>query len=669
MKIKKGLDMWQEKDLFNVIQKFLPPASQIVLLKKPYERPALELIDLDGDGASELVCAYYWQGEYYIIVLKYQDNDWKVLDTVNGKGYNITYFDTAPITSKDKNNLIVGWQVGAIWSDLSVYKLINGKMKDLINGNKYFSKIEVSDIQSTQGKNGTYELALWIHDTGEAYKIEIYRWIDNKFELALDVYPYYFEKVANYYKRILKQKDSTTYWYYLADAQIKTGNTKEACKSVEKALDAEYPYPSVEKLMELKKQICKERQFFNGQGIDFSKVNYLSSETKRDILLEKALIKEFNLEQDLDNIKYYYNKVDLNDDGTYEIFAFLVGPYVCGTGGCSAVIFKQDDGEYKVLSQFSLVRNPIIISNKKTNGYSDIIMNVSGGGIESFFAELKYDGTTYPSNPSVQPKIKPGTKVEGVAIIVDDISKNPGIELKNYRMINSKSQAIIDVKVGNIIGQYTHDKVILVGHYLSKDSSYVENVEIVINTEESNTPIITKIPYTGYNLELFLGDFNGDERDEIMVRGEYGGSGGYAIAAIYEYKDEKLIETFNPDMFSEKYKFMATYLNQDKALVQSITLKKNYIFDISKTPEIYLDMIYDENGKIRGIYEPTISAINGAYPIKNVFEKNYYLFIRQKVIGVSNADKIGYIESFVNLFNNDIKVVDMGSYHLGKEQN
>lgn len=154
-----------------------------------------------------------------------------------------------------------------------------------------------------------------------------------------------------------------------------------------------------------------------------------------------------------------------------------------------------------------------------------------------------------------------------------------------------------------------------------------------------------------------------------MVRGEYGGKCGYAIAAIYEYKDGKLVEVFNPDMFPEKYKLIAKYLEGYKVLVDSVTLKEKYIFDISKNPKIYLDMIFDENGKVKEDEEPIISAINQAFPIKLVFEKNYYLFIRQRVIGVSNADKIGYIESFVNLLNNDIKVVDMGVYQLGEKEN
>jgi len=423
MKIKSDNNMRCDKHLLDTISMFLPPMSKIVSLETPFKRPAVELIDLDGDGILELVGAYYWQGENYIIILKYYGNAWHVLDTVKGKGYNITYFDAAPITSKYKNNLVVGWQVGAIWSDLSVYELMDTKLVDLINGNKYFSKIEVADIESTQEKNGTYELALWIHDTGDAYRVEIYIWLDNKFVLALDVYPYYFEKVVNYYKKLLKEKDSTTYWYYLADAQIKTGNNKEACQSIDKALASEYPYPSREELMQLKKQTCEHRPFLDKYGIDFSSIEYISSETKKDIHIEKALVKAFDLEQDEGNVRYYYNKVDLNEDGNPEVFVYLVGSYVCGTGGCSAAIFKKENGEYILLSKFTLVNNPVIISNRKTNGYRDIIMYVSGGGIESFFAWIKYDGMTYPSNPSIQPKVMAGTKLEGIAIIADDITK------------------------------------------------------------------------------------------------------------------------------------------------------------------------------------------------------------------------------------------------------
>ncbi|WP_053957245.1 hypothetical protein [Inediibacterium massiliense] len=319
--------MWDSRYLIDIITPFLPSMARIIVLETPFKRPAVGMVDLDGDGILELIGAYNWQGENYIIVLKYYCGAWGVADIV-------------------------------------------------------------------KGKNGIYELVLWIHDTGDAYK------------------------------------DSTTYWYYLTDAQIKTGDIQEALKSIDRALEFEYPYPSREELLRLRRQLCQYNPFKNQDGIDFSSVKYVCSEKEKDIKLEKALVKEFDLDQCKDHIRYYYNKVDLNGDENLEVFAYLVGFEVCGTGGCSAAIFKKKNEEYELLSRFSLVNNPVIISNSKTKGYRDIIMNVYGGGIESFFALMKYDGTTYPSNPSIQPKVEHGAKVEGIAIIADDIAKNPGIELQ-----------------------------------------------------------------------------------------------------------------------------------------------------------------------------------------------------------------------------------------------
>ncbi|MEW9094631.1 MAG: hypothetical protein AB2417_06065 [Clostridiaceae bacterium] len=249
--------MWDSIYLMDIIKMFLPPEGEIIQIDKPFKRPAVGMADLDGDGILELISAYKWHDENYIIVLKYYNGVWHVADIIKGKGYSITYFNALPITSKHKNNLIVGWQVGAIWSNLSVYEWTNMGLKDLISGNKYYSKIEIKDIRSTEGKDGTYEIALWIHDTGDAYKVEVYRWSGDKFVLALDVYPYYFKKVANYYKNLLKEMDSPVYWYYLADTQIKTGDIQGALKSINRDLDSEYPYPSREELMKLKAQIYK----------------------------------------------------------------------------------------------------------------------------------------------------------------------------------------------------------------------------------------------------------------------------------------------------------------------------------------------------------------------------------------------------------------------------
>ncbi|ARI75694.1 tetratricopeptide repeat protein [Halobacillus mangrovi] len=419
--------MWYRDDALTTIQRFLPPTAKVVEWgAAPNRRPAVGLVDLDGDDSAEIVGVYDFRGEHYLTVLKYYESDWYVADTVKGKGYNITSFGAAPIKVRSRNNLVVGWQVGAIWSDLSIYEWTEDGLKDLVEGNKYYSMIDVEDVEGAEGRDGVYELALWKHDTGDAYKVEVYRFRDNQFVLPEDVYAYYFRKVEDYYQRLLQKKDSTTYWYYLADAQIKTGKRQEALASIERALAFDYPYPSREVLMALKRNLCPYEPFKNQDGIDFTALTYVCSETERDVRLEEALKKEFQLPPG-EKIRYFYNKIDLNNDGNPEVFVYLVGSYVCGTGGCSGAIFNQKNGEYQLLSRFSLVRNPVIISSTKTNGYRDIILYVAGGGIESFFARLKFDGKSYPMNPSVQSKVEPGTKVEGVAIAADDLAKSQGI--------------------------------------------------------------------------------------------------------------------------------------------------------------------------------------------------------------------------------------------------
>lgn len=234
-------------------------------------------------------------------------------------------------------------------------------------------------------------------------------------------------------------------------------------------------------------------------------------------------------------------------------------------------------------------------------------------------------------------------------------------------MENSNDKVVLDYKLGYIISKDSKDKVSLIGSYYQQGSNYVEDVEIIVKLNNSKESFSTKLKYTGYNLELFLGDFNNDGLDEIMLRGSYGGSGGYAIASVFEYKDGKLNEIFSPEIFNESYTFKANYLINNIVEVVSSQLNEKFIFYIKNKPKIYLNMIYKENGEIKDDVSPIVSDINDAFPIKTIYSDNIYLFLRQRVIGVSNADTIGYIESFISLNENKVNIFNIGSFALGEK--
>lgn len=96
--------------------------------------------------------------------------------------------------------------------------------------------------------------------------------------------------------------------------------------------------------------------------------------------------------------KFRIYEYDLNGDGKKEIFVGLNGPYFCGSGGCSVQLLN-DKGD--AITYFSVTNYPVVISNTKTNGWNDLILMSSGK-----YHLLKFNGKTYPSNPSVAPAFK-----------------------------------------------------------------------------------------------------------------------------------------------------------------------------------------------------------------------------------------------------------------------
>ena len=98
-----------------------------------------------------------------------------------------------------------------------------------------------------------------------------------------------------------------------------------------------------------------------------------------------------------ENDKHFqFYKVDLNDDGNEEIFVRFMGPYFCGSGGCTFLLL---DKYGEVLTRFTVTRAPIFIEPKKINEWSLLLVRDSG-----VFKELVFENGSYPSNPSVLPK-------------------------------------------------------------------------------------------------------------------------------------------------------------------------------------------------------------------------------------------------------------------------
>lgn len=110
---------------------------------------------------------------------------------------------------------------------------------------------------------------------------------------------------------------------------------------------------------------------------------------------------------------------NLDGQGGDETIVLLVGPYWCGSGGCDALVLRDTGAGYDIVMQSSVTSAPIGVLATSTNGWRDLFVQVGGGGLPAGAVAMRYDGTGYPSNPTVDGDPLPAG-FKGKVLIADE---------------------------------------------------------------------------------------------------------------------------------------------------------------------------------------------------------------------------------------------------------
>ena len=137
------------------------------------------------------------------------------------------------------------------------------------------------------------------------------------------------------------------------------------------------------------------------------------------------------------SLKQYLQSLDNNESTRYTVayrqlssrkklaaIVYLYGEKWCGSGGCNTLVLDQSNGIWKIVATISITRLPIRILKGTSHGWRNIGIWVQGGGIQpGFEAELRFDGKTYPKNPTALPYRQSSSRLEGeVAIMANQPS-------------------------------------------------------------------------------------------------------------------------------------------------------------------------------------------------------------------------------------------------------
>ena len=207
-------------------------------------------------------------------------------------------------------------------------------------------------------------------------------------------------------------------------------------------------------------------------------------------------------------------------------------------------------------------------------------------------------------------------------------------------------QFVFDFQQGDVNGDSIIDNIYLVGEApYGSESPFVTNISILIQDGRTNAFYrINPKENAGYNPTIFLGDFTGDNINEILLSIDSGGSGGYAFYYIYSFMNNRTTILFDHEVYNKEYTYTVTY--KDNYQVEVVENNaKTYIIDIKYKGSEYLNEIYDESGKLKQPIEGWVNPLGGLYPVDFQRDGVYDLDTSRSIAGRYNADGLGYVQT------------------------
>jgi hypothetical protein len=116
----------------------------------------------------------------------------------------------------------------------------------------------------------------------------------------------------------------------------------------------------------------------------------------------QAEYRDLPTDADRAHVRYGYALADLNDDGTDEALVYVTGG-MCGTGGCGVEVLARAGAGWRNIASTSIGYPPIQVLPERTHGWRDLGIYSRFNATEGNQARLRFDGTSYPLNPSVPP--------------------------------------------------------------------------------------------------------------------------------------------------------------------------------------------------------------------------------------------------------------------------
>ena len=98
------------------------------------------------------------------------------------------------------------------------------------------------------------------------------------------------------------------------------------------------------------------------------------------------------------DVSFEHASATLNNDALPDAVVLVQGTDWCGSGGCTFLVLQGTPAGYALISRSTITTPPIRALQSSHFGWKDLIVHSNGTGE----VLLQFDGTSYPSNPSLE---------------------------------------------------------------------------------------------------------------------------------------------------------------------------------------------------------------------------------------------------------------------------
>jgi hypothetical protein len=226
---------------------------------------------------------------------------------------------------------------------------------------------------------------------------------------------------------------------------------------------------------------------------------------------------------------------------------------------------------------------------------------------------------------------------------------------------------ILDRQTGNNTSDGKPRDILLIGRKPNENSNYADDLSLIILDETNSNPITVKLPNVcGYDSKLFVGDFNGDKTNDVLVTIPTGGSGGIVEHRIITLSGEPKIIFGSAEnkgivtagRFVEGFKFQLRERYTERTVAIDLINKMNTYVKAN---------LYDNTGKLLRQENGSVNPFGELKPLDVGHDGIFELRGQQRITGMYNADTVGYIYSIWKYENGEWvpKQIEVSSVILG----